>query len=282
LNSARRRIVVAVFLEVFSAVLAVVALIVAYVHTKDLRENTSKLGSVTTGLEGVTKNLEGITQENAAMSQELNKVATALPTRDIGEFPAYVDELADMIKEAKHTVIVVCDVPCYCAFSDRKLWAKYWGALYEAKERFFGSELAFMSLTWMDPQCRKEVLAEQFDPQNEEWKIGIEERLAAFLKAEQSTETAETVTYRKFEEIVEDAHERAIKDIRLPFTPVHRSLHLYFWILDDEAVFAIPNYANRSKGRAIRTRDANVIGGLRAIHNRLQKDQRSGNSHVAA
>jgi hypothetical protein len=117
--------------------------VVAYFHTRHLRDNTAKLKAVTTGLEGVTQNLEGvtkvtssltsglgvITKENAAMGEELMKVATALPTRDIGEFPEYVDKLADMIRGAKHNIIVVCDVPCYCYFSDRKLWVKYWAAL---------------------------------------------------------------------------------------------------------------------------------------------------------
>jgi hypothetical protein len=139
-----------------------------------------------------------------------------------------------------------------------------------------------MSLAWMDSQCRRDVLEEQFDSKGGRWKIGIEEKLAAFLKAEQSTESADTVKYDKFEEIVEDAHERAISEIKIPFTPVSRSLHLYFWIVDDEAVFAIPNYANRGKGRAIWTRDANIIGGLRSIHERLRRDQHYGHSHAAA
>jgi hypothetical protein len=279
----------AVLLEVFSAVLAVVALIVAYFHTKHLRENTTKLEGVTENLQGVTKDtasitkgLERITEENAAIGEGLMDVAAALPTHDIGEFPGYVNKLAELIKEAKRNVIVVCDVPCYCAFSDRKLMAKYWGALLEAKERFVAGELSSMSLTWMDSECRKDVLEEQFVSKNPQWKFGIEEKLAGFLKAERSTETAETVSYSKFEEIVEDAHERAIKDIRISVKFVHRSLHLYFWILDDEAVFAIPNYANRGKGRAIWTRDANIVGGLKAIHERLQSDQNPGDSHAAA
>jgi hypothetical protein len=114
-------------------------------------------------------------------------------------------------------------------------------------------------------------------------KAGIEKQLTTFLAAEGSTETVSTLTYDKFEEIVEQAHISAIDFIKLPYAEIHRSpLHLYFWIVDDEAVFAIPNYVNRGKGRAIYTRDGKIIGGLEAIHDRLQREQRSSDSHAVA
>lgn len=259
----------AVLLEVFSAVLAVVALIVAYFHTQDLK--------------GITKNLGGITDDTITMSKDLKEVAKALPTQNIGSFPEYVENLAEAINDAKSTVIVVCDAPCYCAFSDRDLWADYSAALYKAKERFVNKKLPLMSIAWMDPPCRKEVLKEQFQPEGKQnWKSGIEGNLARFLEAEKSSKTVESITYDEFEGLVEAAHNRFIGLVdSVPIIPVHVTLHLYFWITDDDAVFAIPNYANGGKGNAIWTRDTKIIAGLKAIHDRLQKDQHSHNPHPA-
>jgi hypothetical protein len=269
-------------LEIVSAVLGIVAIVFAITHTLHFRENATKLTTVTTSLQQVSGELAVVTQENTAMSKRLTEIAKTLPTHDIGEFPEYVDELAKMIRKAKHRIIVVCDVPCYCTFSDRTLWGKYWSALYEAKQRGVDSKSPSISLTWMDAQCRKMVLEEQFG-RGSEWKTGIEKQLTTFLAAEGSTETVETLDYDKFETIVEQAHITAIEQMRHPYTEVHRSpLHLYFWIVDDEAVFAIPNYVDRGKGRAIYTRDSSIIGGLEAIHERLQRDRRSRDSHAVA
>jgi hypothetical protein len=148
-------------LEIVSAVLGIVAIVFAITHTLHFRENATKVKSV-------TEELAVVTQRNTAMSETLTELAKTLPTHDIGEFPEYVGELAEMIGKAKHRIIVVCDVPCYCAFSDRTLWAKYWNALNEAKARGFDSKSPSISLTWMDSKCRTMVLEEQFDPNNSE------------------------------------------------------------------------------------------------------------------
>jgi len=256
-------------LEVVSAVLGIAAIVFAITHTLHFRQNATKLKSVTTGLEGV--------------SAELTDLAKTLPTHDIGEFPKYVGKLAEMIRNAKHRVIVVCDAPCYCVFSDRELWGKYWSALSDARQSGVRSDSPSMSLTWLDPTCRKMVLKEQFEPDKGDWKKGIEGQLSVFLKGEQSTKSVEALTYGEFENLVEHAHTTTIDQINLPHKELTRGpLHLYFWIIDDEAVFAIPNYVNRGKGRAIYTRDGNIIGGLELIHERLQREKDAADLHVAA
>ena len=273
----------AVFLGVFSAVLAVVALIVAYYQTKDLKGITKDLKGVTTNLGNITTKTTTMSGDLEEMSGDLEEVAKALPTRNIGSFPGYVKDLAAAINNAKSTVIIVCDAPCYCVFSDRDLWADYSAAVYKAKERFVGKKLPLMSIAWMDPPCRKEVLKEQFQLEGKgDWKSGIEANLARFLEGEKSTKAVDSIRYDEFEGLVETAHNRFIELVdSVPIIPVHVTLHLYFWITDDEAVFAIPNYADGGKGNAIWTRDAKIIAGLRAIHDRLRKDQHSLNPHAA-
>jgi hypothetical protein len=257
-------------IESCSLALAVVAIVYAYFHTHKL--------------DNVANNLDNVTKLNDRMSGNLTEIAKSLPTQNIGAFPDYVKRIADLINSATKEVIVVCDSPCYCAFSDRNLWAEYQGALFKAKERFVAKTLPSMSLAWMDAPCRKAVLKEQFDPpEKQNWKEGIEEKLKRFLESEASLHnyTADTVTYLQLEHLVERVHENFIQSMgSVPTIPVHVTLHLYFWIIDDEAVFAFPKYAEGGKGYAVWTRDPKIIEGLKAIHARLYDEQQSANPHA--
>lgn len=256
-------------IEPFGSALAVAALIYAYLHERRL--------------DGVAKSNAAMSSNLAAMSSNLTEIAKSLPTQNIGAFPDYVKRIAELINKATKEVIVVCDSPGYCAFSDRDSWEEYRHAMSKAKQRFVAKTLPSMSLAWMDSPCRKAVLKEQFDPPGKHnWKEGIEEKLTRFLESEAAlhTHAADRITYQQFEDLVEQVHENFILSVGpVPIIPVHVTLHLYFWITDDEAVFAIPNYAEGGKGHAMWTRDSKIVEGLKAIHGRLCKEQQYASPH---
>jgi hypothetical protein len=127
-------------------------------------------------------------------TQDLKSINEALPTRGIGEFPGYVATITELIQSAKERVVIVCDAPCYCIFSDHALSADYMAAIAGAKERFVDPK-ASMSILWMDEHCRRKVLREQFNPDAfDKWKIGIEDKLDQFLRKEGARERADTPT----------------------------------------------------------------------------------------
>ena len=250
----------------------IVALVLAWLQTNDLK----KINRGTTAISG---DLESVVRE-------LKSVAESLPTQDIGFFPEYVARLAPLIRKAKNRVIIVCDAPCYCIFSSRDLWNEYKLAMDTAKNNFLKKQLSTMSILWMDEKCRKKVLEEQFARNGKiNWPSGIDKKkLADFIANEGASADVneDTITYDDFEKLVEAAHKNIISGMRdiIGDKRVHRDLHLYFWIIDNQAVFAIPNYSDGGKGRAIWTRDANIIDGLQAISDRLH-NQESTDPHAS-
>jgi len=212
---------------------------------------------------------------------DLKSIRGSLPTRDIGAFPDYVGEITKLLCTAKERIVVACDSPCYCIFSNRQLWSDYKTALEHAKDNCIRNQkVPSLSLIWMDKQCRVAVLREQFKPnlaetatdeERNRWKNNHRDKLKFFLQAEGDPRDADSLPFEEFEKLVENAHERMISDLRaVGYTPVHRSLHLYFWIVDDTAIFAIPNYEDRGKGRGFWTRDKNIVNGLQIISERLK------------
>src|SRR5437899_1596696 len=66
-------------------------------------------------------------------TKDLKEITEALPTRDIGAaFPAYVAQLTELLQSAKKRILIVCDAPCYCIFSDYQLSTNYENAIRKA------------------------------------------------------------------------------------------------------------------------------------------------------
>jgi hypothetical protein len=252
------------------ALLTVVALVLAVFQTLDLKSIIARLASQT---------------------KRITSIADALPTQDIGQpFPGYVKRITELLRTAQERIVIVCDAPCYCIFSDPDLWLDLESALKHAKGRRSRDNKPSISILWMDADCRRRVLREQFSPgpgdtwksglENDTWKSGLDKELNRFLRDEGSQKTFETVRYKEFEDLVEAAHVKMIDFMNpIPLTILHRTLPLYFWIVDEQAIFAIPNYKNRGEGRAFQTRDGSIVKGLQFISERLRDEKELEDGH---
>jgi hypothetical protein len=161
---------------------------------------------------------------------------------------------------------------------DYQLWTNYEAAIKKAYASLLRNKKPSISILWMDSDCRKSVLREQFCPDQPDqpgWKDGLGEKLEIFLNSIGSDQSVKDLRYYEFERLVEQAHSRMAEAVnRVVGQPLHDTLPLYFWIVDDEAIFAIPNYKDRGEGRAFRTRDKSIVEGLKLISNRLRDNKR--------
>jgi hypothetical protein len=243
-----------------------------------VRENEALIGFVGTmiGLIGVVGTIVALAMA-IWQTKDLKSITEALPTKDIGAFPTYVTELTKLLESAKNRILIVCDAPCYCIISDYQLWTNYEAAIKKAYANFLKAKKPSISILWMDSECRKSVLQEQFCPDQPDqpgWKEGLEEKLQIFLTAV-SDQDVRNLKYYEFEKLVEQAHCLMAASVnKVVGPPLHDTLPLYFWIIDDEAIFAIPNYKDRGEGRAFHTRDMSIVKGLEFISDRLRDNKR--------
>ena len=289
-------------LAIVEFVFASVGLILAWKHVRHLRDTQGRVQSSLEKLEGIATNvgqskteLQTVAGDVRSSQKDLDSVASELrmvqeqlSTRRIGVFPHYVAELVPLINKAKKSVVSAVDLPGYCSFSDPQTWLEYKSAIEEAITRLprFGNESA-VKLAWLNAECRKLVVKEQFDPanitaRNDRWitRDNVSNLLEGYLYVRRATfpqVTTATITYQQFESIVEHDQLKIIESFGgAECKTVAQMLNLYFWIIDEsEAVFAIPNYSARNQSVAFYTRDKALVDGLSQIYPRLHADPTS-------
>jgi hypothetical protein len=251
-------------LEAVRTVVEVVALVLALPALYLARKHAQGLEKTTGTLVGITGTLTGITE--------------SLSTKYVDRYPVYVEEITKLLNKANHSIVIVCDVPAYCVFSDPRRWRAYEAALTDALAR-----TAEKTVKWLERQLRSELLKEQFhdDPsQPNAWKAtgpgADEKKMTEFLQrhnnALQTTYTFANITFADFERLAEADHAAAANAVS-QYTKVvllRGRLGLMFWIVDGkEAIFAVPNFNDREQGQGFRTTDQRLINAFLAISSRL-------------
>jgi hypothetical protein len=140
------------WISVDAFVFSLVALVVALQHTNDLE----------------------------TVKVEIGGIARSLPTRGIGVFPSYMDEVADLADRATKSIKILCDTPAHGSFSNTAAFSRYWKTLRsKAADGGVRVECAFF-----DAPGRKELHEVQTEEEEnwEDWRQRNQKNCEAFDK----------------------------------------------------------------------------------------------------
>lgn len=235
--------------EIVGLVLAILALIVGMYHLKEINETVEKVDEV-------NKSLAGQIQKTDAT---LSRVRDTLSTRYLSNFPVFLPDITELVRSAKESVVIFCDIPGYGVFSDPENAGRYFDQL-EQKRRQPGFRL---ELTCMDDKSRHEYIVEQFRSFNwQAWQQNqaLRHRLEVFA-ASRDIEVRALSTPENLIAEIEKANAETFqhtflgKGVRTP-----AQMPLYFWIADNRAaIFAVPALSADAIEYGFATSDKDLI-----------------------
>lgn len=200
-------------------------------------------------------------------SAGLEETSRNLSTRYIGQFPAFIPEVAEVLDGATKTIRIACDFTGYGIYSNHSAYIKY----RQAVERRANDGVTVQMIV-MDEESRNHMNRLQWagmditqlkDPANTAFRS---------FTAWSQCPIDKIATIEDFVKCMAEEHRRArIEDFRFPRATIKDrpgAFPLYLWIADDrEAVFSVPNFAHAGAETAFRTRDARLIAELISIFN---------------
>src|SRR5437016_4931568 len=96
------------------------------------------------------------------MTRELRAVFDHLTTKEVGQFPAYMAEIEQLIAQARESIVIACDFPGYGAWSDRGRYGSYVKALENRKaERIRQGHGLSVQLLTLDAVGREKALRDR-------------------------------------------------------------------------------------------------------------------------
>jgi hypothetical protein len=234
-----------------AAVLTVVALVLALIQYFDAQRQTSTLKAI----------------------------SESLSTRNVGQFPTYLQVIANMIEKADKSITILCDHPGYGIFSAPDEFQRYSKTIQ--KKIVDEKEVQLM---FLNGHRRQGLHKEQFHRKDdwEKWKTENSERkqlMKRFCNSYGKGKKAKSITHNEFLNLLEYAHDEVLKN---DFGKAERwetdlLVPLYFWICDDrEAVFSIALFDREARDAgfrtiAFRTEDPNLVRPLKDIFDRYTK-----------
>lgn len=211
----------------------------------------------------------------------LKLVQRELTTQPIGQFPKYLEPIAEMLEHAKREITILCDFPAYGSFSAHHDFIAYRQVIERKIDK--GLDVKIMCL---DLPSRNKLFHEQFSEEEKNWetwraKPEINKRIEVILRSHGMDRPADDITFDQFAALLEKDNQRMLNETFVQTKPEEINAHIpiYFWIIDDNsAIFAIPSYSKRAVEHGFQTLDRNLIIGFKDLMARYQNLQ--GNSSV--
>jgi hypothetical protein len=220
--------------EMIGLVLAIVGIIFAWQHERDLEHTTDKL----------------------------ERIEHSISTRPIGRFPDFVDVIEKTVRGAKRSLIVACDFPAYGEFDDKGLPIQH---AIEDKIH----QVKTVSLTFFVRSRRDSARRAQF-PESE-WnstmdKGGERQKMLTFLARHGYVKPA-APRYPDFIATMGDYDDSLLSnqfrgaDAR----QVANDMPLFFWIADDSEAVMVVQTPGGHEDSAFWTRDPQLIAALKSV-----------------
>ena len=219
----------------------------------------------------------------------LDSVAHALPTRVLGEWPDYLDDLARVIDRAGSRLTILCDHPAYGVFSNPDGHNNYRRAIEKRLVAGVGVRAIFLT-----PEKRL-AINDEFFPLEADWDDAYRRRVERFVQSRHrgAGEVDGPVGRSQFHQLLEAADVSVLQGFDsaallgsndrgaqiLSRRETTSLLPLYFWVRDGvEAVFAIAVHEGGHKEIAFITIDRGLIKALEAAWGRYaeQRDACTG------
>lgn len=216
----------------------------------------------------------------------IKNIHESVSTRFIGQFPIYMHEIVEILKDAKREIKIVCDIPAFGAISDTNNWIEYRQLLDRKNEQ--GLEV---DLTFLNKERREKIYYEQFIDAKinlEDWKSREKSQLLGkppFRKFKNLNEI-EKISWDEFVNCLRDYDEYVLNAYFNSFdkiTELNFDITIYFWIVDGvKAVFAIPKFSikdNEFVTSGFITQDSRLINSLLSLkesyYERIIQDKQS-------
>ena len=265
---------------VIAIVPGIAGLIYALFQFGDAGATLDGLNRANDGLDGLANRLDTSVEHITGAVRELDD---QLSTQRLDVFPNFMPAIVDLLRKAKHEVVICCDHPAYGVFSNRRAYENYANTIRSKIEQGIP-----VSLLCNNPLRRAQLHAGQIAIQDgwEAWQS--DPKMSAFIAEYGSPEQhaayatdPESIAEADFLKLLDKADERALREAFCTAAPddtitTDQVLPLYFWMVDGQtqhakAVFALAPLASGALEVGFRTEDPGLIGALNGIYKRYEQ-----------
>jgi len=238
--------IVGLILSIVGVIVAFIALIVGIYHVYAIDKQVEELRGLATQAQAHTNALDVLRRE--------------LPTRYIGQFPNYLQQIVDLMDRAERHIVIFCDFPAYGSFSSPRRFINYRQKLEEKL-----ADNLPVQLTCLDRDERIKVTRKQFSRPWDQWTRDPqhEEQLKSFLKHHGKTGD---LSGEDFISLLQEDDEVMLKTMRgagAEVIEVNKDMPLYYWVIDNqEAIFTITVLSEEVVEYGFRTIDQQLINAL--------------------
>ena len=202
-------------------------------------------------------------------TKDLSFISNALSTRYLGTFPEYFPQLNDLIKSAKHELLILSTIPAHGAFSDHEGWLKEKHALEIAL-----NHKVRIACIFADALKRQENRNNQFRDAIANWSAWRSDptnatRLQHIVEKFDDSGSIQELTVERFFNLLEKA---SIEELKTTYrgaevTEINSRPPLHMWVADgDKAIFVISTTRRSHIAQAFWTTDARLINALVDMH----------------
>lgn len=192
----------------------------------------------------------------------LTNIKKSITTRYIDEFPYYFPQIISMLAEAKTSIVIACDLPCYASFSDRINWIDYKHILETKAHKSIS-----INMLYYNESLRNFLLMEQYSEIRTNWDIWKDDinnknKVLQYLKSMNSKATINSFRFTDFLELLEKENTETIKTFsnHIKMQEIDTNMPIFFWIIDGkQAIFAIPSNSKNFKTYGFITSDPRLI-----------------------
>jgi hypothetical protein len=272
------------FLAFIGALLALFALLFAFIQYKDAKKHTHTLKQL---VEDLTE-IKAETSKNLSdLFSELTGVKNELSTTYLSEFPDFLPEINAVIESAKTELLIVCDFPSYSYFSDYDGWMTYHHLINTKTDKGVAVTMICLAKKQSIERIKEQFLDSIIDPSNNAWNKRLEnakfqKRLKKFIqrhdhhlhKKDHHILTPTEVPFEHFLKLLVDATDNILKSefLEVEILETKSPLSIFCWIADGQrAVFAIPRSEADNAELGFKTSDKLLIGALKSIFKSYKK-----------
>lgn len=272
-------------ITVVGLALAVLGIAFAIWQTRESRRQANDLTRINATAEEALDRLEPLVSG-------LDRVAHALPTRVLGDWPSYLTDLARFVDRTERNLKILCDVPSYGIASNLAGYQIYQRAIEQCLVD--GKDV---STIFLSPASRRR-LNEEFSPDEGTWGLEYRARIDGWvdrLKAEgmpveRPTSRAELL------DILESTNVQAVERLEsaallggrygggatLSRREADGMMPLYVWVRDGvEAVFAVAVLSEAENEIAFVTIDPGLVAALEGVFDRYSLGNGSSSVELA-
>lgn len=245
---------IALAVNYWKEAIAVLALVLAFLHGRNLSKAQNRLDKVTEDLKKILSTLPTLTND-------LKKVLETLPTHPLYDFPKYVPRIAELVRDAKRYVLICCDQPAYGSFSAQKAFVDYQKAILT---QVVNNNIP-VRITCLDGRGRRKNTERQFSENKKNWDDFKKARyadLTTYLRNHPNVHvpTVEGLTHQEFVELIvrEDTLSLASTFAGAKPKEVEEKPPIYYWYVDDAMLFVVSS-DDRLSENGFYTRDRDLI-----------------------